>query len=86
MEQITTNTRILKINHAILTEASTFNHTLFNGLVTSMREHIKDRNAEVEIYIEDFHGNHVNGEETEHLFDSIEALDEWLKYTYPKNF
>ncbi len=86
MEQITTNTRILKINHAILTEASTFNHALFNGLVTSMREHIKDRNAEVEIYIDDFNGSHVNGEETEHLFDSIEAIDEWLKSTYPKNF
>ncbi len=80
MEPITTNAKILKINHAILTEAATFNHALFESLVLSMHEHIKERNSEVEIYIEEF-----NGEETEHLFDTPEMLDTWLKTTYPNN-
>ena len=85
MNTLTTHAKILKINHLILTEASTFNHPLFNSLVTSMREHLKERNCEVEIYIEEFDGKHFTGEETEHLFDSIEMLDIWLKNTYPNN-
>lgn len=85
MEIVTTQTKILKINHSILTDASTFNHALFNGLVTSMREHVKERNCEVEIYTEDFDGKNITGEETEHLFDSLEILDTWLKTTYPNN-
>lgn len=80
MEPITTNAKILKINHRILTEASTFNHELFNSLVVSMKEHVRERNSEVEIYVEEF-----NGEETEHLFDSPETLEIWLKNTYPNN-
>lgn len=85
MESIVTNAKILKINHSILTEAASFNHPLFNSLVTSMREHIKERNSEVEIYIEEFDGKNETGEETEHLFDSPEMLDMWLKTTYPNN-
>lgn len=81
MEPITTNAKILKINHAILTEAAMFNHSLFDSLVLSMKEHIKERNSEVEIYIEEF-----NGEETEHLFASLETLDIWLQTTYPNNY
>ncbi|ABG57702.1 hypothetical protein CHU_0412 [Cytophaga hutchinsonii ATCC 33406] len=80
MEPITTNAKILKINHAILTEAAMFNHSLFDSLVLSMYEHIKERNSEVEIYTEEF-----NGEETEHLFDAPDMLDTWLKTTYPNN-
>lgn len=85
MEPAMTQEKVLKINHSILTEASIFNHALFDSLVKSMQEHIKGRNSEVEIYIEEFDGKHMNGEETEHLFDSIELLDTWLKTTYPNN-
>ena len=85
MESATTQAKILKINHTILTEAATFNHELFDSLVKSMQAHVKSRNSEVEIYIEEFDGKHESGEETEHLFDSIELLDIWLKSTYPNN-
>lgn len=85
MEQAISQAKILKINHAILTDASTFNHPLFESLVTSMREHVKERNCDVEIYVEEFDGKHTTGEETEHLFDSLEILDNWLKTTYPNN-
>ncbi|HSY62495.1 MAG TPA: hypothetical protein VK796_11495 [Cytophaga sp.] len=85
MEQFISQAKILKINHAILTDAATFNHALFNSLVASMREHVKERNCDVEIYIEEFDGKHLTGEETEHLFDSQEMLDVWLKTTYPNN-
>jgi hypothetical protein len=85
MEQSISQAKLLKINHTILTEAASFNHPLFSGLVTSMREHIKERNCEVEIYVEDFDGKHETGEETEHLFDSLEILDIWLKTTYPNS-
>lgn len=85
MEQAISQAKILKINHTILTDAATFNHSLFNSLVTSMREHVKERNCEVEIYVEEFDGKHLSGEETEHLFDSLEFLNTWLKTTYPNN-
>lgn len=85
MEQSISQAKLLKINHTILTEAASFNHPLFSSLVTSMREHIKERNCEVEIYVEDFDGKHETGEETEHLFDSLEILDMWLKTTYPNS-
>lgn len=85
MNTLTTQVKILKINHLILTEASTFNHSLFDSLVTSMREHLKERNCEVEIYIEEFDGKNLTGEETEHLFNSVELLDIWLKNTYPNS-
>ena len=85
MEPLISQAKILKINHSILTDAATFNHPLFNSLVTSMREHVKERNSEVEIYTEEFDGKHLTGEETEHLFDSLEILDTWLKTTYPNN-
>ena len=85
MNTLTTPAKILKINHLILTEASTFNHSLFDSLVKSMREHLKERNCEVEIYIEEFDGKHATGEETEHLFNSLEVFDTWLKNTYPNN-
>lgn len=85
MNTLTTHTKILKINHVILTEASTFNHPLFNSLVESMREHLKERNCEVEIYIEEFDGKNITGEETEHLFNSLEMFDAWLKNAYPNS-
>ena len=85
MEPLISQAKILKINHAILTDAATFNHPLFNSLITSMREHVKERNCEVEIYIEEFDGKHLTGEETEHLFDSLEMLNTWLKTVYPNN-
>ncbi len=85
MTTLTAYAKILKINHAILTEASMFNHSLFDNLVASMREHVQNRNSEVEIYTEEFNGRLLNGEETEHLFDSLETLDTWLKNTYPNN-
>jgi hypothetical protein len=85
MEQFISQAKILKINHVILTDAATFNHALFNSLITSMREHVKERNCDVEIYVEEFDGKHITGEETEHLFDSLEMLDVWLKTTYPNN-
>jgi len=85
MEPLISQAKILKINHSILTEASSFNHPLFNSLVTSMREHVKERNCDVEIYVEEFDGKHITGEETVHLFDSLEILNIWLKTTYPNN-
>ncbi|WP_018341942.1 hypothetical protein [Cytophaga aurantiaca] len=85
MEQATSQAKVLKINHSILTNAATFNHSLFNSLVTSMQEHVKERNCDVEIYTEEFDGKHITGEETEHLFDSLEILNIWLKTTYPNN-
>lgn len=73
---------ILKINQTILSNAFRANSTLFNALVLSMQEHIRGINCEVEIYIEKFDGENKSGEETTHLFDAINMLNEWIKTTY----